>query len=331
MILLTGITGFIAKRIAHDLLAAGHTVRGSLRSPERQAEVRAAVGGDDVQDRLSFVTLDLSADDGWPEAMVGVDAVIHTASPFPMAQPKNEHDLIRPAVHGTLRALKAAQAAGVTRFILTSSTAAVVYAKRPSGHRYGAADWTEIDHPAASAYVKSKTLAERAAWEFVEKHPEMRMTVINPGLVAGRPMDSAYGTSLQLVERILAGKDPAVPDISFPVVDVADVSRYHVDALTKDATIGKRIIAAESTWSMPEMAQLLKETYPQKKIATTVAPKWLLRLIALFDPAVRGVLPSMGVRTPTDDSEARALYGATPLSGREALLASARFVVDAKG
>ncbi|MEL6914681.1 MAG: aldehyde reductase [Pseudomonadota bacterium] len=331
MILLTGITGFIAKRIARDLLAAGHSVRGTLRSPGREAEVRAAMGGDDVQDRLSFVTLDLGSDAGWPEAMDGVEALIHTASPFPMAQPKDEEEVIRPAVDGTLRALRAAHGAGVTRVILTSSCVAVMYAKRPAGHLFGPEDWTDLDHPAASAYVKSKTLAERAAWDFVAEHPEIKLTAVNPGLVLGTPMDTAYGTSLQLIERILAGKDPAVPDLSFPVIDVADVSRYHVEALTREETIGKRIIAAESTWTMPEMAKLLKEAFPDRKIATTVAPRWLLRLLALFDPAVRSVLPTIGTRTPTDDGEARALYGADPVSGREAILAAARFVVNAKG
>ncbi|MEM1303221.1 MAG: SDR family NAD(P)-dependent oxidoreductase, partial [Pseudomonadota bacterium] len=220
-ILLTGVTGFIAKRIAFDLLAKGYSVRGSLRNSARGDEVRQAIrahGGDAA--RLSFVELDLTSDDGWQTAMEGVDAVIHTASPFPLAQPKDENDLIRPAVDGTLRALRAAQAAGVDRVVLTSSMVAIMHVDRPSGHLYTANDWTDVSHPTASPYIKSKTLAEKAAWDFVKDHPEMSLTTVNPGLVLGTPMDTHYGTSLEVVERVLSAKDPMQPDIALPMIDL---------------------------------------------------------------------------------------------------------------
>ncbi|MEM1375561.1 MAG: NAD-dependent epimerase/dehydratase family protein [Pseudomonadota bacterium] len=325
-ILLTGVTGFIAKRIAQDLLAAGHEVCGSLRSPAREGEVRAALGDPEA---LSFATLDLSSDDGWAAAMEGRDALLHTASPFPLEDPKHEDELIRPAVDGTLRALRSAQAAGVTRVVLTSSVVAMIHADRPKGHLYGPGDWTDLDHPTSRAYVKSKTLAERAAWDFVADHPEMELTVINPGFVLGRPLDGKFGTSLSVIERILGGKDPAVPDLGFPTVDVADVSRLHVEALARPATIGKRIVAAGDYRTMPEIAALLKDAYPGRKITTRVAPRWLLRVIGLFDPAVRSITPQVGFHTPTDNSETRAIYEMEFIPARDAILASADAVLTA--
>ncbi|MEM1272698.1 MAG: aldehyde reductase [Pseudomonadota bacterium] len=306
-ILLTGITGFIAKRIALDLLEAGHAVRGSLRSAGRQEEVRAAlaahVSDAAALDRLSFVTLDLADDAGWAEALSGAAALVHTASPFPMVQPKNEDDIIRPAVDGTLRALRAAQGAGVTRVIVTSSVVAIEATDKPQGAAYTEADWSELDHPLSSPYYKSKTLAERAAWDFVAEHPEMQLTTINPTLVLGQPLDANYGTSLQLIERVLSGSDPMLPNIGFGVVDVADVSAAHVAALDRPETAGRRFIACGTSATMPEIAKYLKAKYPDKKIATGVAPKLLLRILSLFDASIKTVMPGLG-RIPHYDTSA---------------------------
>ena len=330
-VLLTGITGFIAKRIARDLLEAGYASKGSLRSLKREEEVRSAVTTPETADRLSLVELDLTSDAGWAEAMAGVDALLHTASPFPLARPKDENDIIGPAVDGTLRALKAAQAAAVTRVVLTSSVVAIMYVDRPKGHAYGPEDWTDTAHPTATAYIKSKTLAEQAAWDFVKTHPEMELTAINPGLVLGAPLDQNYGSSLAVVERILSGSDPAVPDIGFPVVDVADVSRLHVEALAQPASVGKRVVAAGEYMTMPQMAKLLAEAYPKKKIATLVAPKLLLRVLALFDSAVKTILPTVGFHTPTDNTETRAIFGIDFVPAPDAIRAGAEAVLAHKG
>ncbi|MEM9853156.1 MAG: NAD-dependent epimerase/dehydratase family protein [Pseudomonadota bacterium] len=321
-ILLTGITGFIAKCIARDLLAAGYSVRGSLRSAARESEVRAAMG-DVPLDKLSFVSLDLNVDAGWADAMAGVDAVFHTASPFPMDNPASDDELVKPAVDGTLRALRAAQKAQVTRVILTSSVVAIMHADRPNGYDFGPDDWTDPDHPTARAYVKSKTLAERAAWDFIAEHPEMELTTVNPGLVCGTPLDSHYGTSLRVIERIFKGKDPAMPDIGFPVVDIADVSRVHIGAFETPSTIGMRLVAASDYWRMPEIAALLSQEYPDRKISTRTAPKLLLRLLALFDPTVKAVLPSVGLHSRMDNSATEASLNMRFIPGRDALLASA--------
>ncbi|MEJ6395658.1 NAD-dependent epimerase/dehydratase family protein [Gymnodinialimonas sp. 2305UL16-5] len=301
-VLLTGVTGFIAKRIALDLLNAGHNVRGSLRNVARSEEVRDALRphltSPAALNQLSFIELDLTKDDGWTDAMAGVDVVMHTASPFPMASPKDENDLIRPAIDGTLRALRAAQSAGVTRVILTSSVAAIE--AKDKTDPLGPEDWSDPDHPIATAYYKSKTLAERAAWDFVADHPEMQLTTINPALVLGAPLDQNYGTSLALIERVMGGKDPAVPSLGFGIVDVADISAMHIASMDKPVSIGNRYIGSSGSMTMPDMAAYLANAYPDRKISTRVAPKWLLRVLGIFDPSVRTILPQLGRRPKFD-------------------------------
>jgi dihydroflavonol-4-reductase len=330
-VLLTGITGFIAKRIALDLLEAGHSVRGSLRSVDRAGEVREALGAHLTDpaalERLEFVELDLMRDAGWQEAMAGMDAVLHTASPFPLSAPRDPEALIRPAVDGALRALEAAQASGVTRVILTSSCAAIMQKDAAPGARLTEDDWTDPAHPTAGPYEQSKTLAEKAAWDFAARHPEMRLTVINPGLVLGAPLDRHYGSSLQVVERFLKGRDPAVPQLGFPVVDVADVAAMHLKALEIEATAGKRYIAAAGWADFPQMARELAEAYPDRRLVTRVAPRWLLRLMAPFDGAIRGILPSLGRRFDIRGRRAEAEMGIAFVPWQQALRRSADFLV----
>jgi dihydroflavonol-4-reductase len=334
-VLLTGASGFIAKRIVLDLLEAGHTVRGSLRSLKRADEVRDAVRPhlSDARrlDRLSFVELDLTRDAGWAEAMAGVTALIHTASPFPMAPPKDENEVIRPAVDGTLRALRAAQAAGVTRVVMTSSVVAIEANGKVGRETLTEADWSDVSHPRSTPYYKSKTLAERAAWDFVAQHPEMRLTTINPSLVLGRPLDAHFGTSLQLIERILSGKDPMQPDIGFGIVDVADVSAMHVRALERPESAGKRFIASGPSATMPWIARHLAARYPGRKIATREAPAFVLRLLALFDRSVRTALPALGAPPVFDNTRARKELGMQFTGWETAVDRAADAVVTLKG
>ncbi len=224
-VLLTGVSGFIAKHVALKLLNAGYDVRGTLRRLDRANEVHAALAPHLLEQagQLSLVQADLEADAGWAEAMAGVSAVVHTASPFPITQPKNPQDLIRPAVEGSRRVLAAAAAAGVTRIVLTSSVAAVVDLSKGE-HLQDEADWCDPSKDTVTAYEKSKTLAERAAWELA-KARGLALTTINPAFVLGPPLDEHYGSSLGLVERFLKGKDPMVPPMGLAIVDVRDVAR----------------------------------------------------------------------------------------------------------
>ncbi len=328
-VLLTGASGFIAKRITLDLLDAGHAVRGSLRSLKRADEVRAAVRphlrDPDALDRLSFVELDLTRDQGWAEAMAGMTALIHTASPFPMAPPRDENELIRPAVDGTLRALRAAQSAGVMRVVLTSSVVAIEANAKVGREKLTEADWSDVSHPRSTPYYKSKTLAERAAWDFVAQHPEMQLTTINPSLVLGRPLDADFGTSLQLIERILSGKDPMQPDIGFGIVDVADVSAMHPESA------GKRYIASGPSATMPEVARHLAKRFPNRRIATRVAPVFVLRLLGLFDRSVKTVLPALGAPPVFDGSRARKELGIEFIGWEVAVDRAADAIVALKG
>ncbi len=329
-VLLTGVTGFIAKRIALDLLNKGYVVKGSLRSANRADEVRSAIQPGLTESsaigRLSFVELDLTSDDGWDAAMVGADAVIHTASPFPMTQPDNEDDLIRPAVDGALRAMRAAQKAGVTRVILTSSMAAVMNKELPQGATVNEDDWTDVTHRTATAYDKSKTLAERAAWDFVADHPEMQLSTINPGLVAGEPLDTNYGTSLALIERFFNGSDPGVPNFGLPVVDIKDVSAMHIAALERPDSIGHRHCAAAGYAMLPDLARMLKDAYPDRKISTMVPPKFMLQILSLFDKSVRSVLPTLGRVVNVDTTRARDGLGIDFIPVKDSVLASAAFL-----
>jgi dihydroflavonol-4-reductase len=191
------------------------------------------------------------------------------------------------------------------------------------------ADWSDITSPTATAYTKSKTLAERAAWDFVARHPEMQLTTINPGLVLGTPMDAETGSSIGVIRRILSGKDPAVPDFTLPVTDVADVSLAHVAALRTPASIGQRYMVADRFMSMPEMAAVLKEAYPKRRIASRVAPKFLLRILALFDAEVRAILPAIGWTAKLDNRKLRSELGVPITPARESILATARFLETA--
>jgi dihydroflavonol-4-reductase len=315
-VFVTGASGYIAKHIILKLLNAGYAVTGSVRSAAREDEVRAAVAPhlDDPEGldrRLRFAVLDLEKDDGWDAALRGADVLMHTASPFPMTQPDDPQQLIRPAVDGALRALRAAQAAGIGRVVLTSSSVAVMgSAGNDAGKTHTEDDWTDPDAPGVTAYARSKTLAERAAWAFVrDEAPDMALTVINPVLVLGPPLDGQFGTSVGLVQRLLRARDPMLPRFGIGVVDVRDVAEMHLRALTATGAAGNRHIAADRFIWFHEMAETLKAAYPGRRIVTRRAPDVMVRLLALFDKSVRSILPDLGKTREISNARAREVMG----------------------
>lgn len=331
MIVLTGASGFIAKHILLQLLDAGHRVRATIRTPARENEVRAAVLPHlplDAGQRLEFVALDLDSDKGWAEALQGATALVHTASPFPIAQPKNPDDVIRPAVNGTLRALGAARDAGVARVVLTSSIVAVV--NETKGFPQDESDWCNPDLATTTPYARSKTLAERAAWDFVAKTPWMQLTTVNPGFVLGPLLDDTFGSSVGVVKRILGGKDPMLPDYSLPVVDVRDVALMHLRALERPETVGKRYIAADDPVAMYEMGRILKTVYPTRRMPTRAAPWLVLRMLATFDPEIRSILPKIGKVERLSNARARSEMDVRFIPAIEAIKAAAASLVDRK-
>jgi dihydroflavonol-4-reductase len=336
LVVVTGGSGFIAKHIVLGLLDAGYSVRATVRSPARQAELRSAMlaharDADGLDGRLSFAQLDLDKDDGWEAALVGANALIHTASPFPLVQPRDENDVIRPAVEGTLRALRAAKKAGVTRVVLTSSGLAVLLAKKSGNAALDETDWSDPTDPRATPYAKSKTLAERAAWRFVETDaPEIRLTVINPGFVVGAPLDRAFGTSLRVIQRILEAKDPMLPNFGFPIVDVRDIAAMHVAALTRPGTGGKRYLGGDEFLWFPQMAQILKSAFPDRRIVTRRAPNFIIRVLGLFDKEIRTIVPNLDDRVDVTAERARRDLGLTFRPAREAIVSAGRFIIDNK-
>lgn len=329
-VLLTGASGYIAKHIAVQLLNAGHTVRASVREISRANEVRNAVAGHlsstaELAERLTFVELNLDKDESWEAATAGTDILMHTASPFPLVQPKSEQDLITPAVDGTRRALTAAHASGVKRVILTSSIAAV-YGGQPSGTLLTEELWTDVAAPNVDAYTKSKTLAERMAWQLAEEF-SLELTTINPSVVVGAPIDKKFGSSVSIVERILARKDPVLPNLTFSYVDVRDVATLHVLAIDNHGSIGKRFLATSESLTFLEVAQTLQSAFPDRKFVTRVAPNQLIKLVAIFDKTVRTSISYLGNPMHTSNHNAAKTFGIKFRSAKESIIETANFLI----
>ncbi|MDE2151878.1 MAG: aldehyde reductase [Betaproteobacteria bacterium] len=305
-VLITGISGFIAKHCAIELLHHGYRVRGTVRSPDKADSVRETLAAHADASRLDFVVADLLSDAGWSDATQGVHGVLHLASPFPLAQPKDEGELIRPAVDGTLRVLRAAKATGVRRFVQTSSTVAVTYG-HGSSHSgpYTEVDWTDVDAPHVTAYAKSKTLAERVARDFVAREcPALHYASVNPGLVLGPLLDSDAGSSADLIASCLRGKYPGCPRLSFPVVDVRDVALAHRLALESDAVSGGRFLATSGAVWFKDLMRPIKDSLGARarKVPTRELPDFLVKLVSIFDPDSRPIVPDLGIELPIDNS-----------------------------
>lgn len=322
-VFVTGASGFIAKHILRELIDKGYEVRASVRSEARKRELNELF----KETALEFALLDLNTDAGWNEALAGCDALIHTASPFPLSTPKDPQELIRPAVDGTLRAMRAAQAAGIKRVVLTSSCAAIYkQADKPKMQLSDETFWTTPDDPSVGAYEASKTLAEKAAWTFVKEHPEMILTTINPGAVFGPPMDERYGSSLELVEQLMTGKIPMAPPMDMVAVDVRDVARMHVAALELEATHGERFAAAAGACRILDLGKHLHEWDSHLKTPTREAPIWLLRIMALFSKDVKSVLANVDRTLAVSGAKAEQVFGFKFIPVTDALIASATAV-----
>lgn len=335
-VLLTGSSGYIGKHITLQLLKAGYDVKASVRTAAKGEEVKSAMvahlpEGFDLSSKLSFVELDLEIDAGWDSAIEGVDVLVHSASPFPIASPKDENDLIRPAVEGTLRALRAAHGAGVKRVILTSSVAAIYGTELPVGKtEFDETVWSDVHHPVGRVpYTKSKTLAEKAAWDYIASTaPELELTTVNPVLVAGAPLDRHFGSSVSVVERILNRVDPVLPDLSFSIVDVKDVAAMHVKAIDIEAAKGQRFIASAGSRTFVQIAKALQAGFPQRKFNTGQAPSFLIRFLALFDPEIKAVLPTLGKHIGVNSSKTQKVLGIDFISPETSLVETAHYLID---
>jgi dihydroflavonol-4-reductase len=332
-VLVTGGTGFLGGWCVATLLEHGYDVRTTVRDLAREPAVRGAVvtAGVDPGERLTVVAANLTSDDGWSQAVDGCRYVLHVASPFPPVQPKDPDELIVPARDGALRVLRAALEAGVERVAMTSSIAAVRSA-RPSSESdpYTEADWTDGNDSARTPYVRSKTLAEQAAWEHVRAAgAEDRLATINPGAIIGPALNDDHSYSLQSVQRLLRGM-PALPRLGFTFVDVRDVADLHVLALTDPAAGGERLIATDRFLWLSDVAAALRERLgpAAKKVPTRVAPDLLIRAMGLVDGSVRSIIGDLGKRSWFSSEKARTMLGWTTRPVEESIADTGRSLAD---
>lgn len=294
-VLVSGGSGYIAGFIIRQLLEEGWRVNTTVRSLSREAELRALLGGN--AETLRFFAADLTADAGWADAMAGCTHVLHVASPFSSKPPRNPDDLIMPAREGTVRTLRLAKAAGVQRFVQTSSVAAIAYGHGKGHHQFTEADWTNVHSRDAYAYVKSKTIAERAARDWMAKEGTgMEFLSINPSAVLGPVWSKDFSASIELVSQLLSGALPGCPDLGFGIVDVRDLADLHVRVLTEPGLDGERFIASGPFLKMAEVAAILRQHMPleARNVTTRRLPNWVVRVAATFNPLIRQVVGDLG-------------------------------------
>lgn len=334
-VLVTGASGFLAQHVILKLLARGYEVRGTLRSLKRADEVRSVLSKYDARAKdIELVEADLSSDAGWAEAVKDCTYVQHVASPFPAVHPKDEMELIRPARDGALRVLKAAKAAGVKRVVMTSSMAAIAY-----GHGDKRAEisdetmWSNPDGPDNTPYTKSKTIAERAAWDYVNGEGKgLELATINPTGIMGPALSKDVSTSLEIPIRLMNGKTPGIPRLGFSLVDVRDVAECQVKAMEVPEAAGQRFLATEGFMWFTEAAAVLRKKFPayDGKIPKRNIPDFVLKLMAVFQPIYRQTVMELGRTRKASNAKATRVLGVTFRTAEEALTASAQSLIDLK-
>ena len=336
LVLVTGGSGYIAGFCIAQLLREGWRVRATVRSLGRSESVRGSLSKlIDPGDRLSFVAADLGNDSGWAEAVAGCDYVLHTASPFPSTVPRNDDELVRPARDGALRVLVAARAAGVKRVVMTSSIAAIT-----GGHRerrsapFTEADWTdETNRVATSAYGRSKTIAERAAWAWMkEQGGSLELTTVNPAAVLGPVISRDYSASIDIVKKLMDGSMPGLPAFGWPLVDVRDIADLHLRAMTSPNAPGQRFIGAGSFYWLSDIARTLRTQRPglSRRVPTRRVPDWLVKGLAVFTPVLREHLSQLGRKRTVSADNARTRLGWSARPNDEAIIDTAESLVALK-
>lgn len=332
LVLVTGATGFVGRWVVVRLLEAGWRVRGTIRSMQRAPSVFKSVTdvvGRDPVSRLELVEADLLSDAGWREAMQGVDAVMHVAAAIRADEPRDQSLVVRPALEGTERVIKAAHAAGIRRFILTSSIATVGYGHgHTTGRRvYDETYFTNLDGMRFTwAYCIGKTKAEQLAWDFAKKHG-MELTTIHPGAIIGPVLDEDASISVGLVSGLLDGSTPALPSNGFSIIDVRDVADLHVAALEASEAVGQRYLATSDYTPFPEVARIVREAYPDREVTMKVVPDWIIRAIALFGGPTRQIINDIGNEKVFDGSKGERLLGRKFISAKQSILDTAESVI----
>ena len=329
-VLVTGGTGFIGLHCLQQLLDKGYKVRTTIRSESRKQEVMEAMKKHSSNcENLEFFIADLLSDDGWSEAVTGSKYVLHVASPFFLGEPENEDVFIKPAVEGTLRVLKACADSDVQKVVLTSSFAAVGYGHSREKEVYTEEDWSSVDGE-ISPYAKSKTLAEKAAWEFVENLEESKkfeLTVINPVAVTGPMLTSDIGSSNDFLLKLVSGSMPACPKIHMGYIDVRDVAKAHIFSMTEEKTNGERIIVSENEMFFAEVGKTLNEA-GFKKSPTKEMPNFLVKIMSLFVGELKTLLSALNRKGDIDKTKAKSFFNWDYISTEQSVTETAQQLQD---
>ena len=329
-VLVTGVSGYIGNHCAAELLKNGYAVKGSLRNLSKAEKVTEAIKKEiDPKENLEFCELDLLKDKGWDEAMNGCQYVLHVASPFINKEPKDENLYIKPAVDGTKRALEAAKKAGVKRVVITSSMVSMLE-NADKSINIDSKSWTNVDAPNVSAYMKSKTLAEKYAWEFIKNQKNdslLELVVINPGPVFGPSLSGDLtGASMSMFNKMISGGMPMVPQAALNMSDVRDVAKIHVLALKNKSANGKRfIVTTKSPYAFQEVAKILK-TNGYSKVSTRLAPNFLLKFIGNFDREAKSMRGFIGKKYNANISSTLDTFDWQPINFETTVLDTANSI-----
>jgi dihydroflavonol-4-reductase len=327
-VLVTGGSGFVGAHCILQLLQRGCRVRTTLRSLNRKNEVIEMLknGGAEAVEDLSFIEADLSRDANWGDAVKDCEYVLHVASPISLDTPKDENEMIAPAVEGTLRVLRASRDARAKRVVVTSSFAAVGYSHKDPNTLITEEEWTDPNDKSLSAYLKSKTLAEKAAWDFIHKESgDLELSVVNPVGIFGPLLGPDLSSGHEFLKRLLDGSMKAIPKISFGIVDVRDVADLHLRAMTSPEAKGQRFLAlAGGVLSLHDIALMLKKKMGDDadSVTTRTLPDWLVRIAALVNPLAKGIVSQLGRVKNASNEKAKRLLGWTPRSNEEAIMSA---------
>jgi len=331
-VLLTGVTGFLGSHTAIQLLNKGYEVIGTLRNMKRADEIKQIIAKNtDNIDKLYFAEADLMDENIWDDLVSEVQNVIHIASPFPRELPKNEDELIKPAKAGTINILKAASKHGLRRVVLTSSSGAIAYGKEKSNRKamFDENHWTDVTNTKDSTpYFRSKTIAEKAAWDFINNDTSgLELTTICPGAILGPILEKDFGTSANIVIKAMDGSSPAIPKIGFDMVDVRSVADLHIRAMENPEAAGERFVGSAGFLSFKEVASILREKYPDKKVPKFSLPDFIIRLFSNIDKTIKPILVDLGTERKVNNKKAIKLLGWEPIPAKDAVLACAESAI----
>lgn len=332
-VLLTGVSGFLGSHTAIQLLEKNYQVLGTIRDIKRADKIKSVIEKHTSRvHNLSFVEADLNDESVWGNLMAGIDYVQHIASPFPRILPKNEEELIIPAKKGTLSILRSSAESSVKRVVLTSSIAAIVYGKSKKTFKevFDENHWTDVTNRKDSTpYFRSKTIAEKAAWDFVkESGTNLELTTVCPGAILGPVLETDFGTSANIVIKTMDGSSPALPNLGFDMVDVRSVADLLIKSMELPSAAHQRYIASAGYMRFKDVAQVLKNAYPDRKIPSSVFPNFMVRLFSNFDTSLKPILIDLGTERKVDNSKAQKELGWQPISNHKAVLSCAKSVIE---